>query len=226
MTKKFLHLLIIVFVVLLFLAPFFITQFIIKVKIECRSQFGECPLEVNSKLQTLNSKNLFSANKEAKKYLKEDFLVSDFSIQFKLPNVVLVNIIAKKPYFALKNASTGKFELVDQKGLVLNFADNSGLPTVITPEPFKKVGETVDARDLFALNLIAGVNEMYQVLYGTITNDALVVDIPPGVRVIFPLEGDFEILLGSLRLIYAKVTASYLGVYSQIDMRYKNPVLR
>jgi hypothetical protein len=226
MRKKLLHLLIVVFVILLFLAPFFITQFIIKVKMECRSQFGECPAELNSKLQTLNSKNLFLADRNARKDLKEDFLVSDFSLQFKLPNILLVNIIAKKPYFALKNASAGKFELVDKKGLILNFADNSGLPTVITSESFKKIGETVNARELFALNLIAGVTEMYQVLYGTITNDALVVDIPPGLRVIFPLEGDFEILLGSLRLIYAKVTTDYLGIYSQIDMRYENPVLK
>jgi hypothetical protein len=100
------------------------------------------------------------------------------------------------------------------------------LPYAITPEPLKKVGESISTRDLFALNLILGVNEMYQVLYGTITNDALVVDIPPSVRVIFPLEGDSEILLGSLRLVYTKVTTSYLGIYSQIDMRYKNPVLR
>ena len=93
-------------------------------------------------------------------------------------------------------------------------------------QPLQKVGETVSTHDLFALNLILGVNEMYQVLYGTITNDALVVDIPPSVRVIFPLEGDSEVLLGGLRLIYAKVTADYLGTYSQIDMRYKNPVLK
>jgi hypothetical protein len=221
MIKKLPYLLLVVFVVFLFLVPLFI-----KVKIECKSQFGDCPAEISSRLQKLNSKSLFSAERNARKDLKESFLISDFSIQFKLPNVMLVNVIAKKPYFALKNSSTGKFELIDQKGIVLTLTDNSGLPYAITPEPLKKVGESISTRDLFALNLILGVNEMYQVLYGTITNDALVVDIPPSVRVIFPLEGDSEILLGSLRLVYTKVTTSYLGIYSQIDMRYKNPVLR
>jgi len=221
MIKKLPYLLIVVFIVLLFLIPLFI-----KVKIECKSQFGECPAEVNSKLQALNSKSLFSADRAIRKNLKENFLISDFSIQFKLPNIVFVNVIAKKPYFALKDSSSGKFELIDQKGIVLTTADYSGLPTVVNTEPVRKIGESVSAKDLFALKLISGVYEMYQVGYGMITNDALVVDIPPGVRVIFPLEGDSEILLGSLRLIYARVTASYLGVYSQIDMRYKNPVLR
>jgi len=221
MIKKLSYLFIATLVVLIFLIPFFI-----KVKVECKSQFGECPTEVNSKLQTLNSKSLFSANRNARKELKEDFLVSNFSVQFKLPNLMLINIITKKPDFALKDSSTGKIGLIDQKGVILALADSSNLPTVIGTEPIKNVGELINSRDLFALNLISGVNEMYQVLYGTITNDTLVVDIPPGVRVIFPLEGDFEVLLGSLRLIYAKITASYLGTYSQIDMRYKNPVLR
>jgi hypothetical protein len=221
MIKKLPYFLVFIFVIFLFLIPFFI-----KVTIECKSQFGECPSEVSSKLQTLNSKSLFLADRGARKDLKESFLISDFSIQFKLPNIVLINVIAKKPYFALKDAISGKFELIDQNGIVLTTADRSNLPTVVTASSVKKTGELIDSRDLFALKLISGVYEMYQVGYGMITNDALVVDIPPGVRVIFPLEGDSEVLLGSLRLIYAKVTINYLGTYSQIDMRYKNPVLR
>ena len=169
---------------------------------------------------------MFSADRAIRKDLKESFLVSDFSIQFKLPNIMLVNVIAKKPYFALKDPSSGKFQLIDQKGIVLALADSSNLPTVVSTESVKKAGELIGTRDLFALNLISGVYEMYQVGYGVITNDALTVDIPHGVRVIFPLEGDSEVLLGSLRLVYTKVTASYLGIYSQIDMRYRNPVLR
>jgi len=221
MIKKLSYLLVVIFIILLFLIPLFI-----KVRIECKSQFGDCPAEVNSKLQTLNSKSLFSADRAIRKDLKESFLVSDFSIQFKLPNIMLVNVIAKKPYFALKDPSSGKFQLIDQKGIVLALADSSNLPTVVSTESVKKAGELIGTRDLFALNLISGVYEMYQVGYGVITNDALTVDIPHGVRVIFPLEGDSEVLLGSLRLVYTKVTASYLGIYSQIDMRYRNPVLR
>jgi len=222
MIKKICYFLIVVFVLVIFLLPL-----IIKIQIECKSQFGECPDEVNAKLQTLNSSNLFSATNKASNYLKKDFLVSDFSTQFKLPNIMVVNIITKKPYFAIKDVSTGKFELVDQKGVILALTDSSTLPIVVSSESLKKVGENVSSDDLFALNLIAGVNEMYQVGYGTITNDALVVDMPVGVRVIFPLGSeDSEVLLGALRLIYTKVTTNYLGVYTQIDMRYKNPVLR
>jgi hypothetical protein len=223
MIKKTPYFLLVFFIVLLILIPLFI-----KVKIECKSQFGECPLEINSVLLALKPKNLFDGRQKASSYLKKNFLISDFSTQFKLPNIMLINIIIKKPYFALKDSSSGKFVLVDTKGIILAVADSSNLPTVTTSEPLKKVGEKVDSSDLFALNLISGIYQMYQVGYGTIANDALVVDMTTGVRVIFPLKDgeEPEILLGGFRLIYTKVMTNYVGVYSQIDMRYKNPVLR
>ncbi len=221
MVKKLSYLLIALFVLALSASPFFI-----KVTAECESQYGNCPADINSGLQSLNSKNLFDARQKANSYLKNNFLVSDYSIQYKLPNVMLINIIAKKPYFAIKDSSSGKIMLIDQKGIVLAESENSGLPMVEVADSLKKIGEEVDRKNLFALNLISGINEMYQVRYGMIANDALTVDIPHGLRVIFPLEGDSEVLLGGLRLIYAKVTADYLGTYSRIDMRYKNPVLK
>jgi hypothetical protein len=221
MIRKLSYLLIALFVVALFASLFFIN-----VIAECESQFGDCPSDVNSGLKSLNSKNLFDARRKANSYLKNSYLVSDYSIQYKLPNIMLINIIAKKPYFAIKDSSSGKIILIDRRGIVLAESEDSGLPMIEVADSLKKIGEEVDKKYLFALNLISGVNEMYQVRYGMIANDALTVDIPHGLRVIFPLEGDSEVLLGGLRLIYAKVTAEYLGTYSQIDMRYKNPVLK
>jgi hypothetical protein len=222
MIKRIPYFLIVLFVLALILTPFFI-----KVRIECKSQYGGCPDEINAKLSSLNDKSLFQMKNNASKILKKDFLVSAFSTQFKLPDILLINIIVKKPYFAIKNADSGNYELIDQKGMVLEMAGSSSLPTVIVSEQPQKVGGGVSDTDLYALNLISGVSQMYQVGYGTITNDTLVVDMGTGVRVIFPLEGeDPEVLLGAFRLIYTKVSSNYLGIYSQIDMRYKNPVLR
>lgn len=216
--KKFLYPFAIALVVILILSPFFITQFLVKVKIECQSQFGECPETLSEKIKGIKSKNLFQSKSEVSKILKDDLLVLDSAMQYKLPGTLLINIIVKKPSFAIKDNSTGKIFTVDAQGNILSEVVSTSLPMIIQND---------NVPNLFALNLILGVYQMYQVGYGTITNDALVVDMPTGVRVIFPLRSeDAEILLGGLRLIYAKVTTDYPGVYSQIDMRYKNPVLR
>jgi hypothetical protein len=212
MIKKIQYILIAIIVISVFLFPF-----VVKVKIDCKSQFGVCPNEINSKLQILNSKSLFQAKNDVSQILKKESLVSNFSTQFKLPNILLVNLLLKKPTFAIKDNQSGKMYSVDREGKVLSEITSTTLPLVVQD------GQT---SNLFALNIVSGIAQMYGIGYGTISNDTLVVDMPTGVRVIFPLEGDYQALLGAFRLIYAKVTSNYLGIYSQIDMRYKNPVLR
>lgn len=222
MIKKFKYILIFLVFAIIFISPFFI-----KVHIECKSQEGTCPNELNAKLQMINGKHLFQGDPEVSKLLKKDFIISNFSTQLKLPNILLINVIVKKPIFALKNADSGKFELIDQNGYVLTTSDSSNLPTVSTNESFQKPGEKISDSDLFALKLVYGMYQMYQIGYGTISNDSLLVDMPTGIRVIFPLRsGDTEVLLGGLRLIYTKISNDSLNSYSQIDMRYINPVLR
>lgn len=200
--------------ILLFLI---LLPFLIKVQIECISQDGVCPGEVNAKIETLNNKSLFQVKTGIPKILKKDPMVTDFTTQFKLPNVLLVNIIAKKPIFALKDKGTGKIYLISKDGVILSTTENTDLPTI------EQDGNTPN---LFSLNLILGVYQMYQVGYGVISNDTLVVDMKDGFKVIFPLEGDWQVLLGSLRLIYSKVEeGGNPNKYSQVDLRFVNPVL-
>jgi hypothetical protein len=69
---------------------------------------------------------------------------------------------------------------------------------------------------------------MYQIDTGEVQNDTLLVELPGQIRVILPLEdADSQLLLGSLRLIYSTIEGgTNKNLYKEIDMRYKNPVLR
>lgn len=221
MRKKVLFVLVLFFVIFVFSIPF-----LIKVRFDCESQFGRCSDDIVQNLNSLNGKSLFIAKRKANSFLKNNLLIFDFSIHFNLPNLLKVNLILKKPSFALKDPSSNTFYLIDKDGMIIALTQSAALPTVISLSDFKKVGEKVDENILFALNIISGVNDIYQINVGKIENDSLLVDMASGIRVIFPLEGDYKVLLGSLRLIYTKITTDYSGIYSQIDMRYKNPVLR
>jgi len=216
----------IIFLVL-FLA-IYLPRFFINVKIDCRSQFGACPPEVADGVSSLNGKKMFFARRELDKSLKTNFIVSAYSIQFKLPNFLRIDVVVKKPIFALKNMQTGTFAQIDKQGTVIAQSSSTTLPYAVTQSPLPDTGGKVDAKHLFALELMDGVNKMFQVKSGMISNDTLLVDIPGGVRVIFPLvDADREILLGSLKLIYTSIqSGENSNLYSQVDLRYKNPVLR
>jgi hypothetical protein len=204
----------------------FISILFVKVRVECRSQVGNCPDEMNIKLKSINSNYLFMAGMQASKILKDSFLVSNFSSQFKLPNILLINLVIKRPEYSILDKSQNKYFMIDHDGRIISLSESSNMPTILIDQLSVRVGDIIPVNNLFALQIMAGVYQMYQVKSGMIQNDTLVVDIPPGVRVIFPLEGDSQVLLGGLRLIYTKVVTDYNGKYSQIDMRYKNPVLR
>lgn len=208
--------------VILVLSPFFI-----KVKTVCKSQFGNCPPEIQNIINKSNNKSIFAAKGEIKKNLSGNYLVSDFSFQFKLPNILLVNSIIKKPFAALIDNGSKNAFLIGVDGKILSIAQGTTLPGVFTENIVKKAGENIDTEQMFALKIIAGVFQMFQTRAGTIQNNTLLVELPAGTRVIFPLEGDTDILLGSLRLIYSRIqSADYAGKYNEIDLRFKNPVLR
>lgn len=215
-----------IFLVLIF-SIFLISPFFIKVKTECRSNDGACPKEVEGEIRKIGDTPLFFAKKRVSTILSANYLVENYSLQFKLPNVLLVTTIIKKPVYAIYLRNTGKFYLTDRDGTILTTVENTNLTLIYKNGPDLLKGEKITQLDLFALRLIEGINSMYQINKGEVENDTLLVDMPGGIKVIFPLtDTDGDVLLGSLRLIFTKITNDFPGKYTQIDMRYKNPVLR
>lgn len=221
-----------ILLVLLSLASliYFIPRAIRVKAISCKSQFGPCSL--GDKLSILEGKNLSDAKNEAANILGAEDSISDFSIQYKIPDRLEVNVIEKKPKFALRQKDSSTFILVDKEGTVLKITEENSLPEVSLEAKLPNVGEKVTQEQLFALNLIYSVFAYYQVRQGTIEGISLVVFLPGNLKVIFPLEGEPDVLLGSLRLIIERLNdtskdsrINELGI-SQVDLRFKNPVLK
>ncbi len=222
MIRRLPYILILICFVLAFLSPFFI-----KVKIDCKSQFGSCPERVLSKINVFNGKNLYISKRNIGKILSSDFVISNYSFQFKLPNILETYLVVKKPFVALVDRNSNKTALIDADGKILSFGVDSSLPTVITDQISQKEGERVTDEELFALRIITGVFQMYQIRTGEMSVNSLVVEFLPQIKVIFPLYGDSDVLLGSLRLIYSKISEpGQVGKFSEIDLRFKNVVIR
>lgn len=197
---------------ILLFAILFLPGRLIKInRIECESQYGTCPDGTQLAISNLQSTSLAEAKKHLQSLLRDDRLVSDYSIQYAFPDRLRVNIILNKARFAVLNKETNTHLLLDRDGQLLGKTNETSLPVV---------AQNSDTPNLFALGLMEGVSNMYQIKRGEINGSSLVVELPNGKRVIFPLEGDKDLLLGSLRLIYSEV------MDKEIDLRFKNPILR
>ena len=212
----------------LLLFPFLILPRIVKInKLECYSQYGICGDEIFNLVNGSIGKNIRDAKKYATDKFSENNLVDGYSFTFKLPGTLRMDVIVNKAKFALYKKDTSEVVLLDKEGLVLEKTDKTNLPKVIVAEDLPAVSQKVTAEKLFVLNLIYSLNFLYQVDSGEITPDGLIVNLPKGVQVTFPLAGDIETLLGSLKLVLAQMNLSGKdqGIIV-VDLRFKNPIIR
>ena len=201
--------------------------FLIKANVKCINKGANCPSEILNEITPINGKKMFFARRDIKKLLNNNFLVVEFSIQYKLPNILEIETLLKEPIFGILKKDSNEYILIDKEGNVLSKSSGTQLPYIIINEQLPDAKTNIGQEKLNALKLIDGVGKMYQTRTGVIEGGTLLVDLPGPVRVIFPLTDiDREYLLGSLRLIYSNITNSEGRKYSQIDMRYANPVLR
>ena len=216
--------------ILLLVASFFLLPFFIKIKnISCQSQYGPCSNDLNQKLDGYKNKSLREAKKGITRELKNDNTISQFSFQLKFPATLKIDLIEDKALFALVKANDPNFYLVNKDGTVIKIVAETNLPRVILESTPPNVGEKVSSENLFALKIVYDLWTLYQIKEGAITQNYLTIMHPTGIKVIFPLEGDKDLLIGSLQLILSRLNGatkdSKINV-STIDLRFKNPVLK
>ena len=209
---------------------FFVLPRLLKItSIVCKSQYGPCSEGLSYKLTGFGGQSLSAVKKNLKLVLGSEPAISNYSFQLKLPSSLEVNLVEDKALFAVTTSDKKHFFLVDVGGVVVRIQDNSNLPLVILGENPPNVGEKVNPKSLFALQTVSDLYRLYQIKEGSLVNDSLETYLPSGEKVIFPLEGDRELLVGSLALIISRLNQapkdSNIKV-SVIDLRFKNPVLK
>lgn len=234
MKTKFIKIMIVgAFSILLLTGILILPPKLIKIKnISCSSQFGECSEIISDKLKKYEGDNLSSVKNGIKDAFGNVLLVDKYSIEYKFPNKVNINLIEKTPVSALTNIDKNMFALVDNEGFVISKSVSSELPYIIIDSQLPETGTKVEEKAFFLLHLMEDIYSAFQIKEGKVDGNSLVIELEGGLRVIFPLEGDKQTLVGSLVLLYGELQRSentYMSEgqkFDTIDLRYKNPVLR
>lgn len=201
-------------------------------EVVCSSQFGPCNQIISEGVKKAEKKKLMDAKDELKRFLSADVLVSNYSIQLRLPDRLEVNIVTRKPRYALKGTTSETLAIVGRDGRVIGTEKKSNLPTVEVAGTLPDVGDVVASDILFALDIVYDMYSAYSVSSGKVENESLVVEFKQGLEVIFPLEGERKVLTGSLVAIFSRLNSEDEDFridetpVSIIDLRFKNPVLR
>ncbi len=219
-------------ILLIFSFIFFIPQIISKTvkikKIECLSQFGNCPNELKGYFDKNIGRSYWDIKKEISKALKENALVSDFLIQFKLPNSIKIELVLKEPWASvfLNNV----YYFVTEDGVIIHADTKSNLVNLNLSENGEfKFGQEIKSSYLNALKLLKKLEFTKSVKTCNIKTDELICNID-GIAVRFPVEGDIDYLTGAVRLIFSRLNEGKEGFrmedVAEIDLRFKDPILR
>jgi len=219
---------------ILFAALFFLLNFIYKLKInkiECISQYGPCNNEIETSLETLKGSRLVGIRSKARKILEGNFLVESFAVQYKIPDVLEIRTSERKPAFSVVFSGSDLMALVDDDGYVLSFQDTTSLPVLVVNGRQYSKGEKVDGEILFSSKIMRGMHAYYEVEGIEIRDNSLYTHLTNGLKVIFPLEGDEEVLLGSFVAVFSKLNSQQDDFriekkIREVDLRFDNPVLR
>lgn len=224
------------FLVVLFVAsPFVVLPRLVKVKtVSCQSQYGPCSKLLDDKVASVDKNSLYVTKKALKKILLSEAQVSTFSFHFKFPDRLEVNLLERKAEFAISFNDKAQTALVNKEGYILAFGETTSLPFLVDNEVPPNVGEKINEKKLFALRVVGDMFTNYQIRKGQIENNSLEFKLNSGQTVIFPLEGDRQLLVAALNTILAKLKASEDEIRIEngsrpvniIDLRFKNPVLR
>lgn len=190
-------------------------------KIECTSQFGQCT-------EQFSTGDYLFVKKQIEQSLKQNIQVNSYLIQYKIPSTIKIELVLKKPNYAISNLSHD-FYLIDRSGVVLGIVKETEMPFLVADTNYV-IGQKISDSNKFALDLLEKVKVINTISSAEIKDKVFEVRVENGVLVKFPLEGDVDVLVGGLRLIFSRLNDETNGIrmedVTEIDLRFKNPVLR
>lgn len=193
-------------------------------KINCLNQYGECDEILISNLKSSEGKSFHDAKRQVENTLNSENLIEGYSIQYSFPDKLDINVIIKKPKFAIKSLNSEQFALVDKNGQAVGIVQSSNLPTLLIEGSVPNVGEKVSQEVLFSLNILYDLFYLYQIRFATLSAEGLTVEMPDGILVLFPRQGDRQVLIGAMNLILARIDQE--DKFKIVDLRFKDPILR
>lgn len=223
----------VLFTLVLGLLVFIIPRKISIATINCKSQFSQCSGSIQNDLAAFSGESLITTKRRLKTYLADNVRIDSYNYHFVPPNSYDVTLVEKTASFSIQNTDYNSITLISNDGEVLAIVEESALPTLTINGKVWNIGDYIDADIGRAITLAEKLNSLYPEATFAIIDDSLVVNTIESFVVYFPLTGDQDVLLGSLTLILSRLKQDEEEFriegdrrVQEIDLRFKNPVLR
>ena len=127
-----------------------------------------------------------------------------------------------------------KYYLLTEDGVVVDIKDQTDLPNIaVNSQKLVKeytFGDTINEEVIFASNIVKNLKYLYSINSVILFDDYIEATTNESIKLIYPNSGDIDLLIGSTRLIFSRLNQGVEGIrmneVGEIDLRYKNPIIR
>ncbi len=197
-------------------------------RVRCLSQYGVCSRAILDNIETIPTDSLLGYKGKLVRKLSENELISSFSITFVFPWNYRVDLVEAKADLVLDTGEGSSLVLLTRTGQKVGETEESVLPKI----------KLMDGVELGDYSIVAGlIREMsvnQGIMEGVINSEGLIIVMPDGIKLIYPVKGDLDVLLGATSAVLSWLNSekeqfrigNELEGVREVDFRFNNPVLR
>ena len=199
--------------------------------VECISQFGNCDAMILKDIDMVNLDNMVKTQNNLKSLLNKNLLVESYVVKPKFDGGMTVEVRERESkYCVMVNGTTYYADLM---GLIIKSGKDADDGCLANSNTIYKVGDSLISEDLFAQKLyyeLRSINGLGRSYYD---GNIYVIDYHNDVKLIFPVEGDAELLAGKVYYSLSQFATIEDNIIknggtkvTEIDFRYNNPIVR
>lgn len=214
-------------VLLLFFGWQFSGKLIYARKLECYTQYGNCPAYVNDQVQWLINYPLLKPLpvREVREKLKTFPEIKSVFLYRRLPSTLVLSVMLSKPVGLVGQQILGVHAIADSDGRIIGETSESVLPLLLVDEHAATPEAIVSSRQLETLKLLDQVSSVVtgQVV-GQLNDREVTVKTPGNTNILFNLDYLPENWPATLQLIFnrSKILSQVPKV---IDLRFSSPTV-
>lgn len=204
--------------------------FFLKVRtVSCEADGSiQCSSLLFEKLSAFQGNRLFQSERKIRNTLSSEPEVLSYAVKTSPLGDITVRITLREGSIALKPESSNTYTLYTKDGILVKEAAQTSLPTVVLKEQISTEAVPFVAALSYQLTTILPISQM------TVEGESLKVVLRDNRILIYPLQGDIDVLLGSTLITFSQLNLTegkliidrQAVVIREIDLRFKNPVLR
>ena len=200
-------------------------------EIVCISQFYSCNDNLRKNIDLIDKSNLVKTRGDLVVLLRKEATVKNFSFQYQLDGKLILHINERESKYCISNNVNSYF--ADELGIVIKIVKGAGLDCIQNIKSVYKIKDSLNNEDLLSEKIFYKLRSLSTIKSGFIEEKKFVIEYKDGIKLIFPLEGQTDALIGKAYYTISQfgkinqyIIENGFGGISEVDFRYNNPVIR